>query len=746
MPMTKAIRDEAPQRSLKALGKIYRDFFNRTGDLMMLHDLEGRLLHVNPAVSRLSGYTFEELIGRPIDVFILPKFRNLFREAYLQEINTHGYAEGVVLFQAKDGSAYYVDYRNVLVEEPGFEPYVSGLGRDITARKRVEAALQEAHAEMEQRVKDRTAELVEVNTRLKQESDERSQAVEILRLSQERYTLATCAARIGVWDWNLRTNEFYLDPNVKALLGYRDEEIPNDIEIWSSHVHPDDRQAVMEAFQAHLDEKTPEFVYEHRMLTKDGGICWILARGTAIRDAQGQPMRVVGTDADITNLKRVEEELHQVLDKLEDRVAARTAELAQANAHLRLEISERQRSEEALQENQERYRALANASFEAIFISENGICIDANQTAADMFGYDNGELIGIFGTDVIAPESKERVKHHMLSGYEEPYEAVAQRKDGTHFRVEIRGKMSEYRGRLVRVTVVHDIDRAKKMESRLRESERKYREIFELSPEAIVLLDRSGTVLDVNDRSQEWLGYNREAIIGKRFWDFPFLSDDDKALVRKKFSQRMAGEKVPPYEIGFNAKRGAKRIGRIVATAIRDSKGEIVQDLVMISDITERIQTERELQASEAELQQRSRDLEEVNAALRVLLKNRESDKSDLEERVLVNVKELITPYLQKLKQTRTSSRQQAYLKVLEDNLNEIVSPFYRTLSATYSRLTPKEMQVADMVRQGRTTKEIAALTNSTPRAVEFHRNNIRKKLGLTNRETNLRSYLLTIN
>ena len=539
MSMTKEIRDEAPQRSLKALGKIYRDFFQRTGDLMMLHDLEGRLIHVNPAVSRLSGYTFEELIGRPIDVFILPKFRNLFREAYLKEIHAHGYAEGVVLFQAKDGSAYYVDYRNVLVEEPGFEPYVSGLGRDITARKQVEAALQE---------------------------------------------------------------------------------------------------------------------------------------------------------------------------------------------------------------NQERYRALANASFEAIFISDKGICIDANQTAADMFGYDNGELIGVFGTDVIAPESKALVKQHMLSGYEEPYEAVAQRKDGTHFRVEIRGKMTEYRGRPVRVTVVHDIDQTKEMESRLRDSERKYREMFELSPEAIVLLDRSGTVLDVNDRAHEWLAYDREAIIGRRFWDFPFLSDDDKAKVRKKFLQRMAGEQVPPYEIGFNAKPGAKRVGRIVATAIRDAKGEVLQDLVMISDITDRILAEQALQKREAELGQRSRDLAEVNAALRVLLKKRESDKSDLEEQVLLNVKELINPYLQKLKQTRTSSLQRAYLKVLEENLNEIVSPFYRTLSTTYSLLTPKEMQVADLVRQGRTTKEIAALTNSTPRAVEFHRNNTRKKLGLTNQKTNLRSYLLTLN
>jgi DNA-binding NarL/FixJ family response regulator len=137
--------------------------------------------------------------------------------------------------------------------------------------------------------------------------------------------------------------------------------------------------------------------------------------------------------------------------------------------------------------------------------------------------------------------------------------------------------------------------------------------------------------------------------------------------------------------------------------------------------------------------------LEEVNAALKVLLKKREADKSELEERVLLNVNELIVPYLEKFKKSRSKSLQQAYLSVLEKNLKEIISPFYRTLSANYAHLTPKEIQVADLVKQGKTTKDIAELTNSSSRAIEFHRNNIRKKLGMANKKTNLRSYLLTL-
>jgi PAS domain S-box-containing protein len=87
-------------------------------------------------------------------------------------------------------------------------------------------------------------------------------------------------------------------------------------------------------------------------------------------------------------------------------------------------------TEEALKQSRERFRALSEATFEAIFISEKGICIETNKAAEIMFGYTYDEIIGIFGTDVIAPESRELVKKNMLSGYEKPYEAMALHKDG----------------------------------------------------------------------------------------------------------------------------------------------------------------------------------------------------------------------------------------------------------------------------------------------------------------------------
>ena len=142
--MAKNPNHEEPGLSLKELETRYYDLFNRISDLIMIHDLEGRLLNVNPAVSNLSDYTSEELIGRPISDFIVPKFRHLFQNQYLKEIKKQGHSEGVVLFQAKDGKVHFVEYSSVLVKQDGREPYISGLGRDITERVSAEQALRES--------------------------------------------------------------------------------------------------------------------------------------------------------------------------------------------------------------------------------------------------------------------------------------------------------------------------------------------------------------------------------------------------------------------------------------------------------------------------------------------------------------------------------------------------------------------------------------------------------------------------
>ena len=158
----------------------------------------------------------------------------------------------------------------------------------------------------------------------------------------------------------------------------------------------------------------------------------------------------------------------------------------------------------------------------------------------------------------------------------------------------------------------------------------------------------------------------------------------------------------------------------------------------IIRDITERKRTEEALKTRERELEEKSRYLEETNMALKVFLRHREADRIELQRNVLSSVKELIIPYIEMLKKPCSPADHSAYLDILQTNLNNIVSPFLRNITLNQFNLTSKEIQIANLVKDGKATKEIADLMRLSTKAIEFHRNNIRAKLGLKHKNTNL--------
>jgi DNA-binding NarL/FixJ family response regulator len=164
-----------------------------------------------------------------------------------------------------------------------------------------------------------------------------------------------------------------------------------------------------------------------------------------------------------------------------------------------------------------------------------------------------------------------------------------------------------------------------------------------------------------------------------------------------------------------------------------------------LAGIIELRNTQQELRERGAELEVKSRDLEELNTALRVLLRKREEDQTVLENDFLTNIKQLIQPYLERLNDSQLNEKQQSYMNILESNINDIVSPLVRKLGSRYLNLSALEIQVANLIIDGRRTKEIASLLNLSDKTIEVHRKNIRKKLGLTNHKTNLRTHLLSL-
>jgi diguanylate cyclase (GGDEF)-like protein/PAS domain S-box-containing protein len=138
---------------------------------------------------------------------------------------------------------------------------------------------------------------------------ERKRIAEQLRESQERYQVAIQGANDGIWDWNLKTNRIFFSARWKSMLGYQENEIPNQPEEWFKRVHPEDLYAVRQALADHVQGINPLFESEYRILHKLNHYIWALARGSLIRDIHNQPARLAGSQTDISSRKTAEERL-----------------------------------------------------------------------------------------------------------------------------------------------------------------------------------------------------------------------------------------------------------------------------------------------------------------------------------------------------------------------------------------------------------------------------------------------------
>lgn len=172
----------------------------------------------------------------------------------------------------------------------------------------------DAHHDLEQRVKERTAELKRENEQLMRQIEERKLAEAALRVSKERFDLAVRGSKDGLWDWNITNNKIYFSPRLKELLGYRDNEFSESFDTWISNIHPRDYERVLNALNAHLKEgKVYDIQYLYRYM--DTEYRWYHSRGQAIYDQDGQAVRMVGFISDITERKLGEEALRKSEEK-----------------------------------------------------------------------------------------------------------------------------------------------------------------------------------------------------------------------------------------------------------------------------------------------------------------------------------------------------------------------------------------------------------------------------------------------
>jgi len=252
-----------------------------------------------------------------------------------------------------------------------------------------------------------------------------------------------------------------------------------------------------------------------------------------------------------------------------------------------------------------------------------------------------------------------------------------------------------------------------------------------------VLHDLDGKTIAMNTVAAVRGGLTIDQAVGCNVFD---LYSADAAPSRKEKAEKVIRSKKPHH---FQEEQDDGIFDGIIYPVF-DGHGNVVQLAIYAKDITKEVGVYRKLKEREKELEVKSADLEKTNAALTVLLKKRDEDKTELEEKVLANMKELVEPYIEELNNSRLSSHQKTFLNILKSNLDEIISPFSYTLSSKYLNFTPTEIRVANLVKEGKTTKEIAALLKISSKTAGFHRENIRKKLGIKKKKSNLRSLLLS--
>lgn len=248
-----------------------------------------------------------------------------------------------------------------------------------------------------------------------------------------------------------------------------------------------------------------------------------------------------------------------------------------------IDISERVKAEE-------RFRHLSEASYEALFISEKGICLEQNATAQRIFGYTDEEAVGRMGTDWIAHEDREIVIHHMLAGYEEPYRVTALRKDGTTFPCEIVARMMDYEGRRVRLTALRDITVQVEAEENLRESEERYRSIIQKNQAIMLLIDPlTGDIVEANAAASQFYGWTQQELQEKRISDINIL-DDDEVYDR---TQKAKTDQRNPFFFRHRLANGDIRDVEVYSTPLNIYGRELLHSIIY--DISERTRAEKEL-------------------------------------------------------------------------------------------------------------------------------------------------------
>lgn len=672
----------------------FEDIFNLTGDGVYVTDNAGMIILANNALCGMTGYGQEELVGMAGGDLLAPDFSSTFDDFYRRS-----YGPDQSMFEAefvrKDGMRMPVELKITNLPQRA-EALASGIivaVRDITERALAERKLKGAH--------------------------------EALRQSRDFFQNVFDMAGDGLYVTDELGCIIMVNRAMCDMTGFSRGEF---IGRYGAELLSPDSLPLFEEFFNHPFNDYRK-IFEASYYKKDGSQLPVDIRIAPLEGSAGHEAGIIVSVRDVTERKKAEHALGKARDEL--------------------------------QQSRDFFQNVFDMAGDGIHVTdEMGTVIYANQAMCDMLGYGPEELLGRPAIDLTADLSGAGIDEAMLQemysrDYSSYFEVLYQRKDGTVLPVEAKVTNVLYGNEPgpALIISVRDTTERKRAEEALKKAHQElqrsrdfFHNVFNLAGDGIYVTDDLGLITFANKALCDMLDYEPDELAGRPAVDLtPELAQEGahEKMVREMYAMDYSNF----FECLYQRKDGSILPVEAKVTNVRYGSQDSPALIICLRDITERKRFELEIKEANTELEskveERTRSIEEVNTALRVLLKSRDEDRLALEEKMVSNVRELILPYMEKLKKFNMDEIQKVYFDIIENNLNEIISPFLKKIK--YFNLTPTEIQVANFIKHGKNTKEIAELLNLSPRTVEGHRDSIRKKLNLNKNKANLRTHLSSL-
>jgi PAS domain S-box-containing protein len=525
--LTASLDRREQKRQLERARKRLRVLFEKAPDSITVHDVDGNVLDGNEQLVENLGYTREELLSMNVTDFAVGLDPAEGREVWggMDTGEVHK-VEGT--HERKDGSTFPVWVWVAKLEVDG-EPRFLALARNISERKR------------------------------------REQRLETLN---ERLELAVEGAELGVWDWNVETDEVDFSDQWGKMLGYAPEKVDDHLDEWEKRVHPDDLPEVEATLEAHFAGETDYYDSEHRMKTADGDWKWIRDIGRVVeRDADGDPVRAVGIHLDIDDRKERERTLRQFQQAVEE------------TAH-------------------------------AVYITDTDGTIEyVNPAFEDVTGYSEAEALGqtprLLKSGEYDDEFYEEFWETISSGDRWVDEMIDRRADGDDIVLnQTVSPITDGEGNPQKfVAIAQDITQRKEAEEALERTQEELRQIIDLVPDLIFVKNRAGEYLLANETTAEFYGTTPEEVEGSHESEVIPSVDDSEEFRQDDLEVIESGEPkfIPQEEL--TTAEGETRV--LQTTKIPYEIAESEEDAVLgyARDVTDLTEYQRQLESQRDNLE-----------------------------------------------------------------------------------------------------------------------------------------------